>query len=87
MPNSVDAAAKTAAITGPLVDFAPTVLAIQDKDDSVCTSAYVERGPYLPLRIEGMDMGVRMIGNAPTHVAGFTRVPTSSGDHWYISRN
>lgn len=84
MPTLETAITKTITME-PSVDFEPTVLPIQGAKDSVNTSAYIERGPYLPRSIEGMK-GIRMIGNPPVHVAGFTRMPTCSGDHWYIAR-
>lgn len=84
MPYSTDTAVQTSLVSEPAVDFQTIELPVQGGKDSVNPNMFVERGPYLPLPIEGMNMGARKIGNPATHVAGFTKMPSCGGDHWYI---
>jgi acyl-[acyl carrier protein]--UDP-N-acetylglucosamine O-acyltransferase len=65
--------------------FETIVLEVQSADDTMCTSSFVERGP-LRLGTESMIYGTRMIGNPPTHVAGFTRMPNGFGNHYYVAK-
>lgn len=87
MPYSVvDSPIEKTVVTDAAPSFETIVLPIQNSDDNMCTSSYVERG-FLPLGTENLPYGTRMIGNPATHVAGFTRMPSSGGDHWYIAKN
>lgn len=65
--------------------FETIVLEVQSSSDTMCTSSFVERGP-LRLGTEDMIYGTRMIGNPATHVAGFTKMPSGFGNHYYIAK-
>jgi hypothetical protein len=86
MPYSVDTAIEKSVMPDVTPSFETIVLPIQHTSDNMCTSSYVERG-FLKLGTEDLPYGTRMIGNPATHVAGFTRMPTCAGDHWYIAKN
>lgn len=87
MPYSVvDSPIEKTVVTDVAPSFETIILPVQNSDDNMCTSSYVERG-FLPLGTENLPYGTRMIGNPATHVAGFTRMPSSGGDHWYIAKN
>jgi hypothetical protein len=86
MPYSVDTAIEKSVMPDVAPSFETIVLPVQHTNDNMCTSSYVERG-FLKLGTEDLPYGTRMIGNPATHVAGFTRMPSCGGDHWYIAKN
>lgn len=86
MPNSVDTAITKSVMPDMVPSFETIILPVQGSDDNMCTSSYVERG-FMKLGTEDLPYGTRMIGNPATHVAGFTRMPSCGGDHWYVSKN
>ncbi len=86
MPNSVDTAITKSVMPDMVPSFETIILPVQHTEDNMCTSSYVERG-FMKLGTEDLPYGTRMIGNPATHVAGFTRMPSCGGDHWYVAKN
>lgn len=85
MSYSDTAVIEKSVVTDVVPSFETIVLEVQSSGDTMCTSSFVERGP-LRLGTEGMQYGTRMIGNPPTHVAGFTRMPSGFGNHYYVAK-